>query len=700
MIIQLKALCNKIATLFLFSCIIIPSSAWAEVEKLRVIWTDSPESKAIIAWDGVSTNDQVFKYGTIDEGSVPSAYPLTAPIDTTIFYKGMVNQFVRLENLLPKTVYYFVIQDDTGISQSFSFKTASDQSDDHISIISGGDSRNYLDARIRANKMVSKLRPDCVLFGGDMIASGTDAEWQAWFDHWQFTFGSDRRIFPIIPARGNHESSNAMICNLFGTPSEVTYALNIGGEKLRVYTLNTNISIAGDQTDWLTADLESNCSPQWKIAHYHKPMRPHVGAKSEGQTHYVFWSQLFYEQGMNLVIDCDSHTAKTTWPIKPSNAAANDEGFEIDMANGTIYAGEGCWGAPLRPNDDNKSWTRDSGSFNQFKWIWILDNHIETRTVMYDNIDATGDDAIEELTDQNRFTLPDNIDIWAPENGSVVEVHPMKLRTELQFPEDGAIYQNIGPVQMHAIGSVAANDIQSMDFFVNGNWVGSDLTEPFDFSWNPFANGTYTLHCEATNSDGLTRRSCPTEIKILNNPIVFISLNVGFAVHGNNTIKIQYRLSGEIQSHQIERSTNGWHFDPINELNDIQNPEEIVEYFDTAPGQSEEVYYRIKTIDTIGQISYSASKQIYIIDKDPSFKVFPNPNRTDTRIEFEIYTNIKENGTLRIFNSAGELISTSNIDLYRGLNEGAFERGLPTKGVYFFSLQLKDKMLNQKLLID
>ena len=87
----------------------------------------------------------------------------------------------------------------------------------------------------------------------------------------------------------------------------------------------------------------------------------------------------------------------------------NQEGFIRDDVNGVVYIGEGCWGAPLRPVDDNKFWTRHSGSFNQIKWIFIDQSKIEIRTIKTDNADIVG-----SLKDKNRFTMPLNINIWTP----------------------------------------------------------------------------------------------------------------------------------------------------------------------------------------------------------------------------------------------------------------------------------------------
>lgn len=197
----------------------------------------------------------------------------------------------------------------------------------------------------------------------------------------------------------------------------IYYGITCGDNLVRAYVLNTEISIAGEQTDWLKKDLANNKKALWRIAQYHKPMRPHVGGKREGNGQYMEWANLFYKEKVKLVVECDAHTVKTTWPLKPSTEDKSEEGFVRDNRKGTVYVGEGCWGAPLRPSDDSKSWTRDHGSFNQFKWIFIDKKHIELRTIKVDNAEE-----VSSVSNDNPFKIPRNLDIWKPENGALVKI--------------------------------------------------------------------------------------------------------------------------------------------------------------------------------------------------------------------------------------------------------------------------------------
>ncbi len=450
---------KKIFTLLLF--LIIGYNTYATNDKYRLTLRGNPATSIVIGWNQISGNNPRVYYGTSDFGTNYNSYPNSQTPNRAVSYRGMNNNFVRLTRLQPNTAYYFVIRDSEGTSNRFWFKTAP-ANNSKLSFIAGGDSRNNRTPRRNANLLVSKLKPHAVLFGGDMTDDDTNSQWRTWFNDWQLTIASDGRMFPIIAARGNHEGSNNSIYNLFDTPSSSAYyAITFGNNLIRTYTLNTEISISGNQTTWLRSDLASNSNTIWKMAQYHKPMRPHVSSKREGNSQYSNWARLFYDNNLKLVVECDAHTVKTTWPVRPSSGSGNDEGFIRDNAKGTVYVGEGCWGAPLRSNNDSKNWTRNSGRFNQFKWIFVDKNKIETRTIQVDNASTVG-----EVSNNNVFQIPSNLDIWRPSNGSLVTINKETSTgdgnsdsgtidvavsggsDDVEEGENGAIYDNSSDLEM------------------------------------------------------------------------------------------------------------------------------------------------------------------------------------------------------------------------------------------------------------
>ena len=397
---------------------VVFSKTIARTNSFRCTWRSDPATTMVVGWNQVSGHSPILYYSTTDFGNNASAYQYSHTIDRKVQAKGMNNHFVRLTGLIPNTVYYFMIKDSEGVSQSYSFKTASDSPYDRLSIIAGGDSRYHRSGRQDANRLVAKLRPHFVFFGGDMTGGDTAREWREWFDDWQLTFSSERRITPIIPTRGNHEYSNRTIVDLFDVPSNnVYYALSFGGNLLRAYTLNSLIATGGHQKTWLQNDLESHPQVQWKIAQYHYPMRPHTRVKKDRNTQRANWAPLFYNHQVNLVVESDGHVVKTTYPIRPFSGAGSNAGFIRDDENGTVFIGEGCWGAPLRRNNDDKAWTRNSGSFNQFKWIFIDQNKIEIRTIKTANAHQ-----VASVDPNNIFEIPAGLNIWNPSNGSVITI--------------------------------------------------------------------------------------------------------------------------------------------------------------------------------------------------------------------------------------------------------------------------------------
>lgn len=396
--------------------------------KLRVVWLENPSNEAVLAWDGGDApSDQSFiKWDYEDHGEIADLYPNQVPIHHVKPYKGMRNFFVKLTGLAADKTVYFLLKNGENTSRRYFFKTAPDRLDRPILFISGGDSRNNRIPRRKANLLVSKILADAVLFGGDYTDRGSNKQWAQWFEDWQLTNTPEGRLTPIVPTRGNHEWSNEVISFLFGAPARNYYKSAIAGGDIEIYTLNTESAILGEQTHWLAAELTVS-NAKYRIAQYHKPMRPHVRRKSEGQTHYGAWANIFYQKQVKMVMESDSHAVKATWPIIPQVTAGNDEGFVRNDKLGTVYLGEGCWGAPLRTADDSKSWTRAVGSFNQFKLIRIDAKRMDIRTIVVENAEQ-----VSRLSNQDGSQLPERIRVWEPEGGAVISIPPVMV---LEQPE-------------------------------------------------------------------------------------------------------------------------------------------------------------------------------------------------------------------------------------------------------------------------
>jgi hypothetical protein len=529
------------------------SQLQAATNKYRLMLRTDPATSSVIGWNQVSGTGATVYYGTTDYGTAWASYSNSKTIDRSISYLGMNNCFARLTGLQANTVYYFVIKDSEGTSQRFSFKTLPNSPTQRLSIIAGGDSRNNRTPRQNANRLVAKLRPHAVMFGGDMTDTGTNTQWAEWFDDWQLTIASDGRMFPVIAARGNHESSNAIIENLFDVPSSnVYYALTLGGSLVRAYTLNTEITISGSQTTWLSGDLSANNNVTWKIAQYHKPMRPHEAGKAEGNNQYTYWSGLFQQYGVKLVVESDAHTVKTTWPLVPSTAAGNDMGFVRDDANGSVYVGEGCWGAPLRSNNDDKSWTRNSGMFNHFNWVFIDQTKIEVRTINVDNASS-----VSSVSDANIFSPPANLNIWTPSNGALITISNQPINqapnVSITAPANSTHYAAVQQITLTASASDVDGTITNVEFYNNGTLIASDATAPYAVTWTIPSNGSYALTAKATDNSGNTKTSTAVNITCGSTPISFSKR----VVSGNDDVEESQTGAMYMNSSDLELVNDG-----------------------------------------------------------------------------------------------------------------------------------------------
>lgn len=407
----------------LFICLGISFFSFSKVDFVRVMFNSNGDTAATIGWHQVSGDTAVVYWGTKDISSSKfEQYPNKSTVGASNQFKNFENRFVRLSNLEPNTAYYFVIKDSEGSSERYWFKTTPNSSEDRLSLIAGGDSRTRRDTRQAAFKMVGKLVPHAVLFDGDYTDIDNEQKWRWWFEDYKLTYTDfDNRIIPFITTRGNHEKSNACLTNFFDCQEKNNvYNVTLGGDLVNVICLNTEIGFGGQQQKFLEQTLIDHQSFFWQIPLYHRACRPHVNwkMKMKGVKEiYKKWIALFEKYGVRLAIECDSHITKTTWPIRKSKEEGHEDGFVRDDENGIVYSGEGCWGAPLRVPDRIRSWTRDYGSINSFKWIFISQDDIELRTVAYMNVDN-----VQALSEDTRFDQPEGIELWNPANGSIVHI--------------------------------------------------------------------------------------------------------------------------------------------------------------------------------------------------------------------------------------------------------------------------------------
>ena len=438
-----------VMAIFVMSCNEVPEEI-ADSSSVRLVWNDDPTSTISIVWDGKMTEEATIYYGTKDQGRKYWKYSHSQTPYRTFDYYDMNTNYLKLSDLEADKAYYFVLKDSDGLSDRFWFRTAPDQPKP-FTFVAGGDTKSdgdALEAGRSSNRAVGILRPLFVLFNGDFTSgNGTDANnWKKWISDWNsMTTTQDGRMTPVVAVHGNHENGNKGNLNfIFDSPyqdndsSNIFYSFNVGGDLLHLIALNSQIEVGGLQRDWLEEDLKEHQLSTFKVAGYHKPFWPHHSGKGENLYQYKQWAFLFQDYGLSLSFDADSHIHKITYPLRADTTSENNfMGYVRDDVNGTMFIGEGSWGAHPRATDDDKPWTMASGTFNQIKWLHVfpeengVEAHMDIYTIKTASYDEEGkitlyNDDVEALTEENRFSVPEGLELYINEEGKDFVTYPYK----------------------------------------------------------------------------------------------------------------------------------------------------------------------------------------------------------------------------------------------------------------------------------
>lgn len=354
---------------------------------LRVIWTENPSTSALVSWTTLHEHGKIHKvyYDTVSRSGDKLQYSLqiNASKNGAI---SMVNEDVKegvpvgyyhhaeLKGLKPSTAYYFVVESDGWVSDEFYF-ISGPEDDRDFSLLWGGDSRlggpepRYAgrtphEDRQAMNRRIKSLMdedPGVIGFihGADY---GTTADWRHlywWFEDHEIVIGKNNRLLPLIISRGNHDMQIGFEENFWLGETQIKkdfdyYYLTQLGSETSILTLNSEISVAGDQRDWLEANLAAvRPENRWVLVNYHRPAYPAVKDPENATFKRIreTWVPIFEKYNIDLSLESDGHILKRTVPIRKNKY---DE-------SGIIYIGEGGLGVPQRVADSTRWFIQPPG---------------------------------------------------------------------------------------------------------------------------------------------------------------------------------------------------------------------------------------------------------------------------------------------------------------------------------------------------
>jgi len=120
----------------------------------------------------------------------------------------------------------------------------------------------------------------------------------------------------------------------------------------------------------------------------------------------------------------------------------------------------------------------------------------------------------------------------------------------LTAPTAGATFTAPATIGLSATASAAGGSIAKVDFFANGNVVGTATTAPYNATWRGVAAGTYVLMAKATDTHGATANTAAIAITVGNNQPPVVALTEPFPGQ-------VYQAPGDIQISANPTGTSG-----------------------------------------------------------------------------------------------------------------------------------------------
>ncbi|XP_059155039.1 acid phosphatase type 7-like [Physella acuta] len=302
-------------------------------------------SKMIISWSTVNDSDSIVQYGL----SV-KALTLSQQGSSTKFVDGGSEKRVQyihrvdLKDLLPNTIYYYIVGSQLGWSATFHFKTMPAGEDWAPSLAIFGDlGSSNAQSLPRLVMDTSQGLYDAIIHVGDFaydLASNNGRVGDTFMDQIEPLASS----VPYMTCVGNHEnaynfSNYRYIFNMPNDNKKMYYSFNMG--PVHFVSVSTEffyfpydgVQQIFDQYDWLVNDLKEANKPEnrikrpWIIAFGHRPMYCSNNDNDDCTSHESLvrvgvpklkikgFEDIFHETGVDVAIWAHEHSYERLWPM-------------------------------------------------------------------------------------------------------------------------------------------------------------------------------------------------------------------------------------------------------------------------------------------------------------------------------------------------------------------------------------------------
>lgn len=227
--------------------------------------------------------------------------------------------------------------------------------------------------------------------------------------------------------------------------------------------------------------------------------------------------------------------------------------------------------------------------------------------------------------------------------------------------------------------------------FLNLSTLGtSDVP---DFFTSPYDSEIYGIYSLGVSEDYLRRKNGINEFtrfSVINQSDIVLPVSItNFkAYQKNNGVQIEWSALSEtnVDRYEVEKSINGINFTSRGAIKAINNSS-IANYttLDSSPAQGKN-FYRVKTIDKNGRITYTAIATVIIGGDKTSISIYPNP--VQHKLISVQFSNIPQGRyQLILYNSLGMHVFKTTIEHAGGSSTQSFLLPLNAKaGAYVLKI--------------
>jgi len=174
----------------------------------------------------------------------------------------------------------------------------------------------------------------------------------------------------------------------------------------------------------------------------------------------------------------------------------------------------------------------------------------------------------------------------------------------------------------------------------------------------------------------------------------------GWNESGTARLKWDVNMNNQVQSYDLEGSTDGIHFEMIAHINpsNISSTDASYTYTDTKVGAEKIKYYRVREVMPSGTRYYS---NIIKINFGSKLQLVGKPNPNPFNSQFDLRLELKSASavTIKLRNQNGSLV------YQRSVNGGTGENRLTvgglsnlSKGIYIVEITVDDEIIREKLI--